>query len=128
MFNVSNAWKMFVVCITALVSSLIISCAAIGLGNKVVTGKHIDVDFSLSCNECHIDVTPDIVADWKSSGHGRMNFGCYICHGDGEVEFYPVAFTEKCITCHSNNEEHLSEHKNRGCFRCHDGHTLIPHE
>ena len=85
---------------------------------------HPDEDFSMGCSECHADVTPDIYTDWKGSGHGKMNYGCYICHGDGEVEFYPMASTEGCVSCHSNNEAHLARVEYDGCFDCHDGHSL----
>jgi len=86
---------------------------------------HPAEDFStLSCSECHADVSPDIYTAWKGSGHGKMDYGCYICHGDGEVEFYPKASTEGCVSCHSNNEAHLARFEYVGCFDCHDGHSL----
>ncbi len=86
---------------------------------------HPDEDFSSeSCSECHADVTPNIYADWKGSGHGKMDYGCYICHGDGEIEFYPMASTDGCVSCHSNNEAHLARVEYDGCFDCHDGHSL----
>jgi len=88
---------------------------------------HPDEDFtSMSCSECHADITPDIYNDWKESGHGKMDYGCYICHGDGLVEFYPTANTEGCVACHSNNEPHLARFEYGRCFECHDVHSLSP--
>lgn len=86
--------------------------------------KHASVDFSESCMQCHAEVSPDIYSDWKSSGHGILNYGCYICHGDGETEFYPVGSEDKCISCHSKSEGHLARMEYTGCYDCHDGHTL----
>ena len=86
---------------------------------------HPAEDFSsVSCSECHADATPDIYTAWKESGHGKMDYGCYICHGDGVVEFHPMASTEGCVSCHSNNESHLARHEYEGCFDCHNAHSL----
>lgn len=85
---------------------------------------HTEVDFSISCMECHSEETPDIYEDWARSGHGKMNFGCYMCHGDGIEEFSVSTTTDKCISCHSSASGHLMRMENQGCFNCHDGHTL----
>jgi len=90
--------------------------------------KHPDVDFSISCVECHQEATPDAVKDWKSSMHGRMNFGCYMCHGDGQEEFYPHPGSERCIGCHSPQEVDFSQLPVKNCFDCHKGHTLKFHQ
>jgi len=87
---------------------------------------HTEVDFSISCMECHSEATPDIYEDWASSGHGAMNYGCYICHGDGIENFSVQPATEMCINCHSSASGHLMRMENQGCFDCHDGHTLNP--
>jgi len=87
--------------------------------------QHPDVDFSVSCMECHQSETPEIVSDWKSSAHGKMNFGCYMCHGDGVENFSVSPGSERCIACHSGNEKCFTRVKESGsCFSCHDGHTL----
>jgi len=89
--------------------------------------SHAEVDFeSMSCSECHADVTPEIYTAWKDSGHGKLDYGCYICHGDGVVEYYPTASTDGCVACHSNNEPHLARFEYGRCFECHDGHSLSP--
>ena len=90
--------------------------------------KHPEVDFSISCVECHTEVTPDIVKDWRGSKHGMMNFGCYMCHGDGVEEFHAKPGTEKCISCHSGQEVNFSKTPVNNCFDCHTGHTLKFHK
>lgn len=129
MFNLIKIGKVILILVGLFI---IVSCCVEMATEKVVAPAsvsesfvtHQDEDFSLSCTECHSDVTPDIYADWQGSGHGKMNYGCYICHGDGDVEFYPAASEEGCISCHSNNEAHLARVDYDGCFDCHDGHTL----
>ena len=127
MFKLFKIGKIFLIPISVL---MIVSCCTetivvtpepIAVKAKIV---HSAEDFSMGCSECHADVTPDIYADWQGSGHGKMNYGCYICHGDGDVEFYPTASEEGCVSCHSNNEAHLARVDYDGCFDCHDGHTL----
>jgi len=90
--------------------------------------KHPDVDYSVSCVECHQEVTPEIVKQWRSSKHGLMNFACYICHGDGKVEFYKKPGTDRCVSCHSGLPTDYSKTVARNCFDCHNGHTLKFHE
>ncbi|MFQ5583187.1 MAG: hypothetical protein ACE5GL_01975 [Calditrichia bacterium] len=62
---------------------------------NLLSGKHEDVDFSISCVECHEQETPEQVEEWEKGMHGQVNVGCFVCHGDGEVEFYPEAITLK---------------------------------
>ncbi len=89
--------------------------------------KHADVDYSVSCMECHEEETPDQTNEWKESAHGDMNFGCYMCHGDGEEEYYPIPNTDGCSSCHSEYEMDSSESSSKDCFDCHEGHTLMFH-
>lgn len=101
---------------------------SLSAGKNQQADKHAEVDFSLSCVECHSEETPEAVADWKSSPHGQMNFGCYMCHGDGDHEFYPSPGTDRCIACHSGQEVDFSKTKLNNCFDCHQGHTLKFHK
>ena len=89
--------------------------------------KHIEVDYSISCMECHQEETPEQTNEWRESAHGVMNFGCYMCHGDGEEEFYPRPGSEKCISCHSDNEVEFEKIPLNDCFDCHQGHSLQFH-
>jgi len=95
--------------------------------NQEKPAKHEKVDFSISCVECHEEVTPQAVKDWKSSKHGLMNFGCYMCHGDGIEEFEARPTTDRCISCHSAQEVDWSKTPANNCFDCHKGHTLKFH-
>ena len=96
-------------------------------GDQAQSTKHPEVDFSISCVECHTEVTPQVVKDWKGSMHGKMNFGCYMCHGDGQVEFFPKPGSERCIACHSGKAVDFSKTPVKNCFDCHKGHTLKFH-
>ncbi|GEM_PF-3590811 len=90
--------------------------------------KHEEADFSVGCVECHQEETPEEVQDWSMGMHGQVNVGCFVCHGDGEEEFYSEPTGEQCISCHSG---YFREVANSGeeftCFTCHDGHTLKFH-
>ena len=91
--------------------------------------KHIDVDYDLSCKECHAEETPEIVQDWEAGKHGLVNVGCFVCHGDGEVEFYAKPGVARCIGCHSAYETDFEKTAGiSSCFTCHTGHTLKFHK
>ena len=96
-------------------------------GEAEPPAKHSDVDFSMSCLECHTVETPDITADWEKGMHGQVNVGCFVCHGDGDVEFFPQPTTERCVSCHSAQEADYSKIEASTCFSCHNGHTLTFH-
>ncbi len=86
--------------------------------------KHPEVDFSISCVECHETETPEAVADWRESTHGKMNFGCYMCHGDGVENFAPSPKMDRCEACHSGAEKCFNQTNEGKCFDCHDGHSM----
>lgn len=96
-------------------------------GNAMQDEKHPDVDFSVSCLECHQETTPEIAAEWENGRHGLVNVGCFVCHGDGEVEFYAKPTSLNCIGCHSANDVDFSKSEATSCFSCHDGHDLKFH-
>jgi hypothetical protein len=89
--------------------------------------KHPEVDFTISCKECHKEANPTIYNEWAASGHGKMNFGCYMCHGDGIEEFSAKPASDHCISCHSDQEVDFSQAQWNSCFDCHQGHTLKFH-
>jgi uncharacterized CHY-type Zn-finger protein len=95
---------------------------------EAVPQKHADVDFSVSCLECHQETTPEPVAEWSAGMHGQVNVGCFICHGDGEAEFYAKPADDGCVTCHSAKEVDFSRLEATSCFSCHGGHSLKLHE
>ena len=91
------------------------------------TEQHPDVDFTISCADCHKETTPEIYEEWKQSGHGKLNYGCYMCHGDGKEEFYIKPASDNCMTCHSSEAVDFSTSTFNNCFDCHPGHTLTFH-
>jgi len=90
--------------------------------------KHAAVDFSISCEECHAENTPEITKDWQDGKHGTFKVGCFICHGDGVERFEAKPGDGSCISCHSDYEVDWSKSKSKSCFDCHDGHTLKFHK
>ena len=120
--KIENFVILLVVCLTLF----LISCVpAIGDEDaKAVATTHPEVVYDIGCVECHTTETPEITQQWSSSAHGKMNIGCYVCHGDGDVEFNTKPNSENCISCHSSSEEHYEEIEGELCFECHDGHSL----
>lgn len=67
---------------------------------EAVMGQHPDVDFDVSCVECHERVTPRSVEGWRESIHGQTNVGCFVCHGDAEEQLMIRPPVSVCLTCH----------------------------
>jgi len=102
--------------------------AQTGKASKVsFQNEHPDVDWTLGCAECHAEETPEIFKQWSESRHGQVNFGCYICHGDGIEEFSAKGNDDKCSGCHAEQEISFEKSKMESCFDCHNGHTLKFH-
>ncbi len=95
---------------------------------RLIGDEHPDVDWSISCSECHQQVTPEIYESWSESKHGQVNFGCYICHGDGQENFYAKGSDQTCINCHAGQEINFEKTNVKSCFDCHNGHTLKFHD
>jgi hypothetical protein len=69
-----------------------------------------------TCVECHQEVTPNIVADWKASRHGQLNLPCSTCHNDQHMSAEDVANVkiptlETCKACHQNKVEEFTRGK-----------------
>lgn len=121
--------KIYVILIIGIVTFLF-ACSQsseVTLTSSPLVTQHPDVDWTISCTECHQDVTPEIVEAWSESRHGKVNFGCYICHGDGEEVFHAKGTDERCSGCHAGQEVNFEKTKLKSCFDCHDGHTLKFH-
>jgi hypothetical protein len=88
--------------------------------------KHPRVDFTQGCAECHTRRTPAVVEQWQQSRH-NPNVGCFICHGDGEVEFNAKPNTDSCMTCHAAKAEDMARAPVQNCFACHNSHRLKFH-
>jgi hydroxylamine dehydrogenase len=57
------------------------------------------------CVDCHSNVTPNIVNDWKLSKHSQIDVGCDTCHGAQHTSAADSAKAEiptpdTCATCH----------------------------
>jgi hypothetical protein len=57
------------------------------------------------CIDCHKNVTPNIVSDWRLSKHSQSGVDCATCHGDRHTTAEDVAKAqiptlETCSTCH----------------------------
>ena len=96
-------------------------------GFSLQDDKHPEVDFTISCEDCHKEETPEVTKAWFDGIHGTHKVGCFVCHGDGEERFFPKPDSESCIACHSDQEVDWEESKHKSCFDCHDGHTLKFH-
>lgn len=112
-----------------LITLFLVTTGIISLGfiSNQKSDEHPDVDWTIGCQECHADTTPDIFSDWEESRHGIVNFGCYICHGDGQETFYVKGNDAQCSGCHAAQLESFENSKFKSCFDCHNGHTLKFH-
>lgn len=90
---------------------------------------HPEVDPSETCDACHADATPQVVAEWFAGKHGMNNVKCFVCHGPVGTDFVRRAPAERCIGCHSERVASM-EHPwmaGKDCFSCHPPHLLSPH-
>ena len=112
-----------------LTAFLAVAVIAYGFASATAPAKdkHPDVDWTIGCTECHEEMTPEVFKDWQGSKHGEMNFGCYICHGDGQETFYKKGKDDQCLGCHAAQEVNFKKSVAKTCFTCHKGHTLKFH-
>lgn len=111
--------------VLAIATFSLVACTTGGASAASGARQHPKADLSVNCVECHAQETPQAVKDWRASKHGVMNYGCYMCHGDGQVEFYVHPGTGGCISCHSAvHDGEIESTDFKECFSCHNGHTL----
>ncbi len=78
-----------------------------------------------SCIECHKDLTPAIVQQWRASKHYSVNVGCYECHQADEkdadafrhndVFISTIVSPKDCARCHQKEvEQFSSSHHSKG--------------
>lgn len=72
--------------------------------------------YSQDCVECHTEVTPGAVNDWKLSKHSDAGVECSTCHGDGhssaeDVSKVEIPTAQTCATCHDQQFEQFSHGK-----------------
>lgn len=96
---------------------------------KTPAGGHEEVAASETCDGCHTEVTPEVVADWYAGPHGLVGVKCFVCHGAVGEGFSRQVSTERCVSCHAAQVESLSRTflAGRDCFACHPPHRLNPH-
>ena len=68
------------------------------------------------CVDCHKDVTPRLVTDWKLSRHREEGVDCTECHGEehttaADVAEVGVATPDVCATCHPVQVEQFTAGK-----------------
>jgi len=68
------------------------------------------------CVDCHKNVTPNIVADWKLSKHFDNGIDCSVCHGEkhtsaNDVEKVNIPTPETCGQCHENRVNEFKKGK-----------------
>ena len=69
--------------------------------------------FADPCVECHLKVTPGIVADWELSKHSTGSVECSVCHGEEhqsaeDIGKAKIPTPETCGQCH---EQRVAEFK-----------------
>lgn len=69
-----------------------------------------------ACIDCHQEVTPGAVQDWKLSAHAGAGVDCSVCHGDGHTSADDVAEVDiptpdTCSACHGEQVEQFSRGK-----------------
>jgi hydroxylamine dehydrogenase len=68
------------------------------------------------CIECHSEITPKIVSDWKLSKHSQVEVSCVACHGDQHMSASDAAKVkiptpETCAPCHQTQVEQYKKGK-----------------
>ncbi|KPK81108.1 MAG: cytochrome C [Gemmatimonas sp. SM23_52] len=69
-----------------------------------------------SCVDCHSEVTPGIVSDWRLSKHSGAGVACAVCHGGAhasaeDVDKVVIPTPETCATCHADRVEQFKAGK-----------------
>jgi len=59
------------------------------------------------CIECHSQITPQLVSDWKLSKHSDSGVDCEVCHMSGhtsveDTDKAQIPTPETCAVCHSD--------------------------
>ena len=74
-----------------------------------------------TCVQCHVEVTPSIVADWRLSKHAEAGVDCGFCHGTDHTSAQDVAnvripLPETCGTCHPQRLEQFQAGKHAAAW------------
>jgi hypothetical protein len=76
---------------------------------------------AIACIDCHKDVTPNIVSDWKLSEHYQNKIDCSYCHGEehtSNVDFAraEIPTPDTCFTCHPDRVEQFKAGKHAAAW------------
>ncbi|RJQ45816.1 MAG: hypothetical protein C4534_03880 [Gaiellales bacterium] len=97
--------------VVLLLTSISLFAALAGCGEETAAGND-------ACADCHADVTPGIVEQWRDSRHGDQDVGCLDCHQaaaedadafehNGETIAIIVSPAD-CANCHIDEVEQFS--------------------
>lgn len=111
--------------VTALVAGALLA-AGFGLAT-VPADSHPEVDTAITCDGCHREMTPQVVADWFAGAHGKNSVKCFVCHGTTGEDFVRTPHALRCVGCHAEQVPDDTETAAARCFTCHPGHLLSPH-
>ncbi|MDH3290418.1 MAG: multiheme c-type cytochrome [Gemmatimonadota bacterium] len=69
-----------------------------------------------ACVDCHTQLHPSIVSDWKVSKHGQNGVDCAVCHGVGhttveDVTEVRIPTPETCAMCHAERVQQFKAGK-----------------
>lgn len=77
--------------------------------------------YAKECADCHNEITPGIVSDWKISKHNGGGVGCADCHGDkhttaGDVKNVAIPTPATCGNCHAERVEQYKAGKHAAAW------------
>ena len=77
--------------------------------------------YAKECADCHNEITPGIVSDWKISKHNENGVGCADCHGDGhttaeDVKNAGIPTPAICGNCHEDRVEQYKAGKHAAAW------------
>ncbi len=72
--------------------------------------------FADSCVDCHNEISPNIVTDWKLSKHFENEISCSACHGEehqsaDDVDKVSLPTAATCADCHDTQFDQFSKGK-----------------
>ncbi|MCG8603877.1 cytochrome C, partial [bacterium] len=81
----------------------------------IVNTAFVSLSFA-QCVECHKEITPNIVSDWRLSKHSDNEVACFDCHGVDhtsaeDVDKVQIPTPETCNACHDTQVEEFRKGK-----------------
>ena len=77
--------------------------------------------YAKECTDCHNNITPGIVSDWKISKHNKEGVGCSDCHGDkhtsaADAKNAAIPTPATCGKCHAERVEQFKVGKHAAAW------------